>query len=173
MANTWHASFTSVTFASAKSMCDLFNADSTRILRLYRIWMLNNQVSAVTGVITTMKINKLISSVPTGGTTVTPQPHDSTNSALSNATCGTGRTPTRGNAYRTFLWSNDEPTVGTGSIDEMECLVPLGIVWDSGYGDPNIQPLTLRQNEGWEVQQSGSSTVGVVDFDYEFTDSDS
>lgn len=171
MANTWHSAFTGIAFASAKSMIDLFNADATRILRLYRIWMLNNQTSAVTGVITTMKINKLTTGVPSGGSTVTPQPHDSSNSALSNATSGTGRTPTRGNAYRTFLWSNDEPAVGTGSVDEMECLVPLGLIWDSGYGDSNIQPLTLRQNEGWEVQQSGSSAVGVADFDYEFTDS--
>jgi hypothetical protein len=48
MADTFTAAATGATFASNKSMLGLFNgAGSGRVLRVYRIWCLNNQTSAV------------------------------------------------------------------------------------------------------------------------------
>lgn len=170
MAETWHVASTGITFASAKSMIDLFNTDATKINRVYRCWCLNNQGSAVTGVLTAMRINRLTTGAPSGGSTLTPVAHDTNNASLAaGTTAGTGRTPTRGSMFRQFYWSNDEPAVSGATMDEMEVLVPLGLVWDSGYGDSNVDPITCRQNFGFEVQQSGSSAVGTMDIDYEFT----
>jgi len=172
MANTWRAVTLACAYASAKSMIDIFTTDASAVLRAYRMFHLNNGTSAVTGVLTTMRVNRLTTGAPTGGSAITPIAHDTSNGSLEpGTTSGTGRTPTRAaTPFRQYLWSNDEPTVSGATLDEWEILIPFAQVWDAGYGDSNVQPLVCRQNQGVEIQQSGSSAVGTADFEIEFTD---
>jgi len=171
MADTFTAAAVGATFASNKSMLGLFNgAGSGRVLRVYRVWTLNNQTSAVTGVLTTMSLRR--STAQSGGTAITPQKHDNNAANLpAQVLCATGGTPTlTGNPYRQWAWSNDEPAASSGTNDEFQCLVPLNCVWDS-TGDANIEPIVLREGEGVSVHHPGSSAVGNADVFLEFTNS--
>lgn len=170
MAKTYTAAALGIAFASNKSLLGILNAHASRKVKIYRIWLLNNQTSAVTGVITTMTIRKL--SALTGGTAVTPVAHDTSNTSvdLTSITCVTNGTATNTSdtALRQILWSGDEPAVSSATSDELQCIVPLMCVWDS-TGDSNIEPITLNQNEGLSITQPGSNAVGILDLFIEFT----
>jgi len=169
MAHTYTAAASGVSYASGKSMLALFNGAATaKVLRVYRIWVLNNGTSAVTGVLTNFTIYK--TSAQSGGTSVTPVKHDSNNDALDAAVlCAYGATVTDGSLLRKFLFSNDEPAVSGATLDEFELLVPLNCVWDAGYGDTTIQPITLNASEGLHVKHTGTTAVGSCDIYFEFT----
>jgi hypothetical protein len=170
MAKTYTASALGVAFASNKSLLGVLNAHATRKVKLYRAWALNNQTSAVTGVLTSMLLRKI--SALSAGTAVTPVPHDSGNTSvdLTSVTCVTGGTFTNtgDTALRQVMWSGDEPAVSSATSDELQCIWPLMCFWDS-TGDSNIEPFTLNQNEGIHLLQPGANAVGVVDAVFEFT----
>lgn len=171
MSDTWHASAQAVAYASAKNMIDIFNGSSSaRLIKLYRLWMFNNGTASVTGVLTALQIRR--SSAASGGTTITPIAHNLGNTALNaNTTCGTGRTVTSAGVFRQILYSNDEPAVSTADLDGLLTLVPFAEIWNSGYGDSNIQPLSCRaaNAEGITLIQPGSNAVGSCDLEMEFT----
>jgi hypothetical protein len=172
MAETHTLGAIGATFASNKSMAGLFNgAGSGRVLRVYRVWVLNNQTAAVTGVLTTFTLRK--TSAQTGGTAIVPTKHDTASATLpAQVASATGATVTLTGdvALRAFVWSNDEPSASTGTSDEFETLIPLNCVWDS-TGDANIEPIVLREGQGISVHHSGSSAVGLCDVFVEFTNS--
>lgn len=171
MAATHTAAGIGVTFGNVKHMLSLFNGSgSGRILRVYRVWTLNNQTVGVTGVLTTFALRR--TQAQSGGTAVTPTKHDSNSSSLpAQVLCAAGATVTNTSdtELRRWMWSNDEPTVSAATSDELECIVPLNCVWDS-TGDSNIEPITLREGQGLTVQHTGSSAVGLADIFIEFTD---
>jgi len=169
MAATYTVAFTAVAFASGKSMGAIVNGSgSGRVVRIYRIWVMNNQTAAVTGVLTSMSIRRI--TYTSGGTTATPVKHDTQNESIpAQIICYTGATVSAVSTLRIFAWSNDEAAVGTGTWDEMETMPPLTCVWDSGYGDTNVQPITLREGEALDIYHIGTSTVGNCDIYIEFT----
>jgi hypothetical protein len=169
MADTWRASAQTVAFANGKSMLDLFNGTgSGRVIRIRRAYQFNNGLGAVTGVLTTMRLYR--SNSGSGGVTVVPVPHDETNTALdANITSGTGRTSGDGDLLRQYIWSNDEPAIAGAGMDEWECLVPFAKVWDAGYVDSDSQPLTCREDQGFNIKHQGTTIVGTNDFEIEFT----
>jgi len=169
MANTYTLAATAIPFAAAKALCTIFNGvGSGKIVKVYRIWVINNQQSSVTGVITTMNIRKL--SAMSGGDAQTTIKHDTNNPNLpSQIEATSGATDTPSVVLRTFIWSNDEPATGTGTWDECEVVVPLCCVWDMGYADPNVNPIILREGEGIDVFHSGTTGIGTVDIFMEFT----
>lgn len=173
MANTWQSASQGVAFAANKHMLDVFNdTSSTRVIRVYRAYHFNNQTTGITGVINTMRVN-IITAAPTGGTAVTPIAMDTSNAALNaNTTSGTGRATTVGNILRQVLNMPDEPTVTTLDWDALGTLVPFAEIWNAGYGDSNIQPLTCHASEarGFSLQ-SITQTVGINDYEIMFTDS--
>jgi hypothetical protein len=170
MAKTYTAAGIGIAFASNKSLLGVFNAHSTRKVKLYRAWQLNNQTSAVTGVLTSCALRKI--SALSGGTAITPVQHDSGNTAvdLTSVTCNTGGTftNTSDNQLRIWMWSGDEPAVSAATSDELQCIVPLMCVWDA-TGDSNIEPFVCNQNEGIHILQPGSNAVGISDVFMEFT----
>lgn len=172
MAATWTAPTFAVAYASGKSMLDCLNTSSSaKTIKIYQILIFNNGTGAVTGVLVTMVIRHLNTN-STSGSTVTPVKHDTTNAALdANTTFGTGRTITAGSAVRHYIMSNDEPAVSGATMDEWECLVPNATVWSAGYGDSNVQPLTLTaaNTVGTDIQQSSASAVGTADLEMLFT----
>lgn len=169
MAYTYTVGQVGITFASGKNMLSIYNGSgSGRIVKVYRIWALNNQTVAITGVLTTFEIRRTTSQ--SGGTALTPVKHDTSNPDVPpQIVCATGATVTLTDLFRRILWSNDEPAVGTGTMDELECFPTISCIWDSGYADANVQPITLREGEGLTVYHSGSTTVGNVDMFMEFT----
>lgn len=171
MAATHTLSVIGATFANAKHMASLFNGSgSGRVLRVFRIWILNNQTAAVTGVLTTFSLRR--STSQSGGTAVVSVKHDSASSNLpAQVLSATGATVNNAavNDLRKWMWSNDEPAVSSAVSDELECLIPLNCIWDS-TGDDRIEPIVLRETEGLTVQHTGSSAVGLCDIFIEFTD---
>lgn len=170
MAKTYTASAIGIAFASNKSLLGVFNAHASRLLKVYRVWQLNNQTTAVTGVLTSCALRRI--SALSGGTAITPVQHDTGNTGvdLTSITCNTNGTftNTSDNQLRIWMWSTDEPAVSAATSDELQCIVPLNCIWDS-TGDTNIEPLTSRQNQGSHVLQPGSNTVGISDIFMEFT----
>jgi hypothetical protein len=170
MAETHTLAAIGATFASNKSMCSLFNGSgSGRVLRVYRVWVLNNQTAGVTGVLTTWTLRRITSN--SGGTAIVPTKHDTNSATLAaQILSGTGCTVGLSSdvALRAWVWSNDEPAASTGTSDEFETLIPLNCVWDS-TGDANIEPIVLREGQGISVHHSGSSAVGLADVFVEFT----
>ena len=171
MAQTYTAVFSGVTFGNNKSMAGIFNGvGSGRVLRVKRVWVLNNQTAAVTGVLTTWAMRR--SSAQSAGTAITPVKHDTTSENMpAQVLCATGATVTSVAAdnFRTFVWSNDEPAASSGTSDEFECLVPFNCVWDAATGDADLEPMVLREGQGIDMRHTGSSVVGVVDLFIEFT----
>lgn len=166
---THTAGFIGPAFANNKSMAAIFNGSgSGRIVRIQRVWMLNNQTAGVTGVLTTMNIRR--TSAQSAGTAVVPVKHDTASSTLpAQVLVATGATVTlTGVELRRWMWSNDEPAVSSGTSDEFECLVPLNLVWDA-TGDSDIEPLVLREGEGVSIHHPGSTAVGICDIFVEFT----
>lgn len=100
---------------------------------------------------------------------------DTGNAALNaNTTSGTNRTISVGNIIRQLLHSPDEPTVTTLDWDALGTLVPFAEIWNAGYGDSNIQPVTCRASEGRGFSiQSITQTVGSADAEILFTDAGS
>ena len=171
MANTWRATTQAAAYGANKHMLDVFNAAaSTRAIRCYRFYLLNNQTAAITGVLNFVQIMR--NTAASAGTTVTPVAHDPNNSALNaNSTAGTGRTITTGATLRRILSQNDEPTVTTLDMDALLTLIPFSEIWNAGYGDTNIQALAcpIGSNIGYSIQ-SITATTGTADCEIEFTD---
>lgn len=172
MAATFTAAAIGVTFGNGKHMLSLFNGvGSGRVLRVKRVYMLNNQTAAVTGVMTTMALRR--TSAQSAGTSVTPSKHDTASASLpAQVLCSTGATVTNTAdlEMRRWMWSNDEPATGVASIDEFECVVPLMCIWDSATGDADLEPIVLREGQGVTIQNQGTTAVGICDLFIEFTD---
>lgn len=167
---TYRAVITGATFASGKSMLGLFNGvGSGRILRIMRAWQLNNQVTGVTGVITTMGFRK--TSAQSGGTTAPVVKHDSASENIpAQVLSATGATVTNTGdpAIMRWMWSNDEPAASSLSNDETETIPELAKFFDA-TGDANIEPIVCREGQGVSVHHEGTSAVGVCDVIIEFT----
>lgn len=171
MAATWTAIQVGVTFASSKHMLSLFNGSGSGVvLRLYRLWVLNNQTAAVTGVLTTWELRR--STAQSGGTAVTAIKHDTASAAMPGAVLiahGASPTTSAADLFRKWMWSNDEPAVSAAVSDELECIPNLMEFWNSGYGDSNVEPMVLRETFGVTALHTGSTAVGVCDPIMEFT----
>lgn len=174
MAATWRAVTTLPTWATAaKSLLKVFNASGSGVvLRVYRVWVLNNQTVAVTGIIAPMSLVRL-STVGSGGTAVTCIKHDTNSTALpAQVTAAYGDT-TPGTVDATFRraqFSTDEALVGTLTNNQLQSFMPLNLFWDSGYNDSNVEPIVLREGFGISVYTPGiASAAGIVDVCIEFT----
>lgn len=171
MAATWRATGGAIAYASSKDMLNVFNgAASSRVIRVYRAYWFNNGTAAVTGVITTAQCRRITAA--SGGTGVTPVAHDTNNSALNAATtAGTNQTTTGTDIFRRFLFVNEEPVVAGVTQANWLTLVPFAEVWNAGYGDTNVEPVTCRATQGFQLFHSGTSAVSTADLEIEFTDS--
>lgn len=167
MASTYVACAQQVPLSTNKNCIDIFNtAASGKIIKVYRVWMENSQTTAVTGVISITELNR--TTAASAGLPIVPVTFDSTNVALGTITAGSARTCTVGNLLRRWIWHTDEPAVIGGTFDELETLSHATVIWDSGFNDSTIQPITLREGFGLAVRNV-TSTVGAADFFIEFT----
>jgi hypothetical protein len=171
MAATFRATGGGIAYASSKDMLNVFNGTATaRVIRVYRGYWFNNGTAAVTGVLTTAQCRRITAA--SAGTAVTPVKHDTNSSNLDAATtCGTNQTTTGTDIFRRFLFVNEEPIVAGTTQANWLTLVPFAEIWNAGYGDTNVEPVTCRATQGFQLFHSGSSAVGTADLEIEFTDS--
>jgi len=171
MAATHRAVQTGITFAATKHMLSLFNGSGSGVvLRVYRIWCLNNQTSAVTGVFTTFEVRR--STTQSGGTSVTPIKMDTSSSSLpGQVLCAHGATVTAASTdlFVRLGWSNDEPASAAATNDELESIPSLMEVLAAGIGSSDLEPIVLREGYGITVYHPGSTAVGNMDCIIEFT----
>lgn len=178
MAATYQLSGVGIGFAANKCMLGVFNTSgSGKVVRVYRIWTINNQITPVTGSLTNLEIRKITAA--SGGTTLIPVPNDPSSPILTGVggtsgqiTCGTNMTVTLTDLYRRIMWSTDEPSNPAGttafSVDELQTFLPFCTLWSMGYADPNSEPITLREGEGCAVINTGAFS-GQSDFFFEMT----
>ena len=148
------AYYTAVTNASNRSVAELFNASATAIVRVQGIWIMPS-LTSITGVQIGFDINR-VSSVGTGGTVVTPRPLDTTYPAL-DASITAAYSSTGGLTLVYKHWTNyflnDEANAGAGLVGLVNQLPVIA--------DKTVE-LVLRQNEGIQVKQSVTATVGLT-----------
>lgn len=171
MAQTYTLTATEVAFALNKCLLGVFNGSgSGRVVRVYRIWSLNNGRSLVTGVLTSLELRRITAG--SGGTPVTPAKHDTGSETFpAQIVVSTNMIYTASDVFRRSIWSNDE-AIGTTtvvSIDEMEVFVPLNLLWDVGYADSTVEPIVCREGYGVALINTGNTAVGVVDVFMEVT----
>jgi hypothetical protein len=170
MAATYTVGAIGVGFALNKALLGIYNGSgSGQIIRVYRVWALNNGVTAVTGVLTNLELRRITSG--SGGSALTPMKHDSTNATFpAQIVVATNPTVSATDLFRRVIWSNDEASANVAaSIDEMETLVPLNCIWDVGYNDLNVEPITLREGYGIALINTGNTSVGSIDVFMEVT----
>lgn len=166
----WRATTQQQAYANPKSMIDIFNFKTPRVYRIYRMWAFNNQYLYVVGVVGYLNIYRTVS--VSGGWTIAPIANDTSNLPLNvDLTCGTNRGVTLGSLFRRVGFSSDEPASYTIDWDAMLTLVAYAEIWNAGYSDSVVDPLTCRANviEGYTIY-STIMTTGVGDFEIEFTD---
>lgn len=143
------------TNAANRSVIDLFNADAAVIVSVRGIWIIPS-LTAITGVQIGFDINRT-TSVGTGGTALTPRKLDTSQAALDvDITARNGATG--GAALDHIYWAsfffNDETNPGAGVVAYQNQL-PVGL-------GGRVMEITLRQNQGIQVKQSITATVGLT-----------
>lgn len=181
MADTWIARTAGpVAFASNKSMIAVVNlASSGVVVRVYKIWAVNTQTSAVSnGPVNPIQVSRVTTAQTTTagitGTTITPVAFDTTNTALTNKVgCYTNATTNMStvanSTYRRVFLTVDEPATTVLTPDEYWCFPLIAEIFNTGFKDSNVEPITLRPGEGLEVRQPGSNTAGLFQFNMMFT----
>ena len=171
MAQTFTAYYSGIAFAASKNMGAVLNSHASEILRIRRVGLLNAQTAGVTGVLCQLEMRGYFAGSPglTSPTAITPTSHDTTNTAPTTATYGhAGTIAGTATTFRRVFWSSDEAAISTATMDELETFVPLNIIFDAGYGDSNVQPMTLRQTQMAMVFNT-TGAAGLLDTWIEFT----
>lgn len=168
MAQTYTLSATGIALAANKTLLGIFNGSgSGRVVRVYRIWCLNNQVTAVAGVVGMLELRRITTG--SGGTAITPVKHDSNNESFpAQIVASSNMSVTNENLMIRSFWSSDEPAAGTISIDEIQTIPAMNLIWDVAYSGTNVEPITLREGYGLALINI-TSTVGIADVFFEIT----
>lgn len=170
MESTYTIYFSDILVGNNKSMFALFNpAASGKIIKCYRAGLMNMQLAAVTGVILNFALRTI--SASSSGTSVDFLKHDLSEADTPDTygiTATTGGTITYNQLIRRIAWSTDEISISYG-IEEYEMQTAYNIIWDGGYCDSSIQPLTLRPGEGVGLRCETNTVIGLVDIWSEIT----
>jgi hypothetical protein len=178
MANTFMLYANAVTWAAGKNMLAINNhTGSGQVVRIYRIWMNNISASTVTGgtCLTQMFRYTSVASF-TAGTSIAFNKMDSTAAAPNAnifANAGTTTSLTKDAVpFRQILRSNDELALSTGHLEDLESILPLSLIWESGYGFSTVEPITLRAGEGlvlFTPSSGGGTYAGQTEINVELT----
>lgn len=169
MPNLYTASVIGSKILLNKSMISIYNSvGSGRIIKVYRLWMFNNQTAAVTGTMTSFMMYKIIGSG--GGLPLQIVKYNLSSENLpTQISVTTGSAVTLSESIRQIIWSNDEPSMTTGSIDEALTNSLYTNIWNCGLFNSTLEPLTFREGEGISLYHIGSTSVGVIDAIIEFS----
>jgi hypothetical protein len=165
---TWYAYADAVAFVANKHHISIFNASgSGKIVRVVKLFAVNLQIAAVTGVVVRFDIKRITAS--SAGTTITPVAADTNNPALpAGVTVRTNGTITEGSTFFPWLSSVEEETAVVGLSKSMfqqwANQVPEG---------EEIQEPTCREGQGLTAKQITSTTLGSFGWLMAFTVDDS
>jgi hypothetical protein len=139
--------------AANEILLDVFNATGSGVVLKARKLFIQHNMAAVVGVGHVFDVDKT-SAVGTGGTTVTPRPADSANSALPAGV--TSRHAATGGATKAH-------TLFSAAVDPEETRPGAALMGSINWipEGPNIQEIAIRENEGLRVIQITSNTAGV------------
>jgi len=156
---TYYALADAVAFAANKHMISLMNATgSGKLLVLKKLFLINNQLAAVTGVSVRQEFRRHAGH--TGGTLLTPQTNDTDNAALpAQITVRTGATITDGALLFPLTFANDE--IGATQAFPSAALL-AGLNWLPEGSE--IQEVRLREGEGVTIKNITSTTVGSFSY---------
>jgi hypothetical protein len=165
-----------ITNAANKNMLAISNqTGSNRVIRIYRIWIGTQQIAAVVGGICFALLSRTVAP-HSGGTACLFRPH---NSAVTDGTTtpftgifasqgATAITATISNTFLRVARPTDEITAEAMTLDEVIAMItPWSLVWNSGYQNNVIEPITIRPNEGFLIsldavgQLVGSMSIGI------------
>lgn len=168
-ANSYNiASPAGTVIANAKSMLSIGNTHVSRLVKVYRVWVYPN-TTAVTGVMINFSIRRF--TTQSAGAAVTAIAHNTANAAfdLTNVTVLTGATITSPTTIFDWTVSSEEPLVSGNTNNNLLCFYPFALAWDCGVGDSNVDPIVLRQNQGFDILCVTNSSAGNFDCIIEFT----
>lgn len=168
MASTYIVNSFAVPFATNQHLLTLFNpAASGKILRVYRIWVENNSITAVTGVNPLLKLYRCTAA--SSGVIRYPVTYRSGNTALGTVAAGSKQTVTVTSLFRNCIISNDEPVVNTSSCDEWQQFIAVSELWNGGTRNTNLDQIVCREGQGITIQNITATTVSWLDCFIEFT----
>lgn len=171
MADTYISLASAVAVSASKSMMSLYNASASAIIKVYRIWMLNSRITTLTGGISLFEIQMLTDRSGSGSAVTATSKMDSAAADLDAGvyveTAHAGLTA--GNTIRRIMSSTDEVKLSSLGHSTILSFPTFAILWDAGYGDTYVQPLTLRQNDGVHLKHTGAASAGSMDVTFEFT----
>ena len=172
MADFYTASIIGAKIVSGKNIIAIYNGTgSGKIIKIYRIWLYNNQTQAITGVLTKFQLRRI--SAIGGGIPCQVVKYNSISDLLpSQIIITTGPSASLGDIVRQITWSTDEPAIASGGIDEAETNSLYTLVWNCGLFNQTLQPLTFRYGEGLAINHVGTTNVGVIDSIIEFSTED-
>ncbi len=158
--------------ANDKNLLAISNATgSGKLIKIYRIWVYNPTTGTVSGGVTGLLLGRS-ATVYSGGTALNFLPHSSA-VAASSATPFTGIaaasgattiTATMGTEFRRVFRATDEIAAGGATMDEVQNIMPWAVLWDTGYADANVEPLVLRENQGFLIRTDSSPANAVGNF---------
>ena len=162
---TFVATSTTVAIGNNKSMFSIMNTSSL-VVRVERIYIVNNQTTAISGVVSSFELRRITSH--SAGTLITSQVFDSQDTLDAGITVRTGSTVAgEGSVLRLFKFSSDEWGVGAQDVESSQNIIQAyNPVFQAA---PYMKPHTLRQNQGIHIKHTVNSTVGNFDFLIEFT----
>ena len=162
---TYYALADNVAFATNKQLITVLNAaGSGKMLAIKKLFLINVQTAAVTGVALRSDVRRI--TAHSGGTVITPVAADSNNAALpAEVTVRTGATSvTEGAIMFPLAYSNDE--IGATQAFPSSILlqglnfIPEGI---------ETQEIRLRPGEGITLKQITATTLGLFAYLIVFT----
>lgn len=153
---TYSLQATSLTNANDKNLLAINNATgSGKLIKIYRIWVINNGTGAVSGGVTGILLGRM-AAVSSGGTATNFIPHSSAVTAsaatpftgISAVTGATTITGTIATELRRVFKASDEIAASGATMEEIQMIPQWAAIWDTGYADANVEPLVLRENQG-------------------------
>lgn len=159
-----------ITIGNGKSMLSILNASGSGvIIRLREIKIINSATSAITGIVTDFSGYRFTGH--SGGTSLTPQAFDTSDSLNGSVTARTGGTITGESASKLFHYefSSDEWGPGASDVESIDHIMQVLNPVYQNKADTGLKPLTLRAGEGFHLKQVINSTAGVFDIHMTFT----
>lgn len=169
--NGCYPSFTAVAeavvLANQKSLLSLANTHASKLVRIWRVYLMNAQTAAVTGVVAQFQLRRF--ATHSAGTVVTPVLLDTSETLDAAITARSNGTlvSLAASALVSRRWSTDEWGPGTLDVEAAQIVQQNTMPFWEPMGA--LRPITLRQNEGLSVHCNTNTTAGSCDVEIHFT----
>ncbi len=168
---TYMISTQGVVCGNNKNMLSLHNANNSSVVyAVQSVWVINVQQTAITGVLATFELRRLISATaPTGGTDLSTTGVEAMDisdgvAPLAGLTVRTGGSVTGESTKLLFrgIWSTDEQPAGLfDSANSEPVQQKMNPLWGKRVAD--CKPLLLRAGQGLTVKCATNTTSGAWD----------